>query len=103
MKCDSKMLLNTAAVLGIAVAVAYFTLPAAHAFILAAAPLLLVLVCPLSMLFMMKGMTASTKDAGGKADRTEAPPDVARGGSDSVRPAPQASASTLADRLAERR
>lgn len=61
MKCDSKTILKAAAGVGIALAIAYFTLPAARAFILAIAPIMLVLVCPLSMLFMMKAMNDGSK------------------------------------------
>lgn len=76
MKCDSKTMLKTALGLGIALAVAYFTLPAAHAFILASVPILLVLVCPLSMLFMMKAMNGSAKDGGAKPDQSKVPSEV---------------------------
>ncbi|TAM04468.1 MAG: DUF2933 domain-containing protein [Pusillimonas sp.] len=62
MKCDSKMMIKVAVALGLALAVAYFALPAAHAFILASAPLLVALICPVAMLFMMKGMNGNRKD-----------------------------------------
>lgn len=72
MKCDSKMMLKTAGVLGVALALVYFTVPAAHAFILASAPVLWVLICPVSMLLMMKAMNGSQKDAGRKSDEPKA-------------------------------
>ena len=70
MKCDAKMMLKTAAWLGVALAVAYFTLPAARAFILASAPFLLALICPVAMLLMMGNMNGSKKDDGEKPDKT---------------------------------
>lgn len=74
MKCDSKMMLKTAAGLGIALAVAYFTLPAAQALILASAPVLLVLICPVTMLLMMRSMQVSKKDDEAKPDKTTPSP-----------------------------
>ncbi|MBU6502818.1 MAG: DUF2933 domain-containing protein [Burkholderiales bacterium] len=61
MKCDSKMMVKTAAGLGLALAVAYFALPAAHAFIVASVPFLVTLICPVAMLLMMKGMNENKK------------------------------------------
>lgn len=69
MKCDSKMMLKIAGGLGVALGVAYFTLPAAQALILASAPILLALICPVAMLLMMKTMNGSTKDEGAKPDK----------------------------------
>ncbi|MEO6971963.1 MAG: DUF2933 domain-containing protein [Rhodoferax sp.] len=74
MKCDSKVLLKTAAGSGLALAVAYFTFPAAHALILASAPILLALICPVAMLLMMGTMNASKKDDGAKPDNTHPAP-----------------------------
>ncbi len=62
MKCDSKMMVKIAVWLGVGLVAAYFTLPAAHAFILASAPFLVTLICPIAMLFMMKSMTENKKD-----------------------------------------
>lgn len=74
MKCDSKMMLKIAGGLGVALGVAYFTLPAAQALILASAPILLALICPVAMLLMMKTMNGSTKDESVKPDKiTPAP------------------------------
>lgn len=74
MKCDSKMMVKIAVGLGVAlaVAVAYFALPAAHAFILASAPLLVALICPVAMLFMMKGMNENRKDESARPDESKA-------------------------------
>ncbi|WP_343838941.1 DUF2933 domain-containing protein [Castellaniella ginsengisoli] len=43
-------------VLAVLIAVAYAMLPIARQWILAASPFLFFLICPLMMLFMMKGM-----------------------------------------------
>ena len=59
MNCDLRTVIKLALGLGAALAVAYFALPAAHAFILASAPLLLALVCPIAMVLMMKGTNGS--------------------------------------------
>ncbi len=66
MKCDSKMMLKIAGGLGLALGMAYFTLPVAQAFILASAPILLALICPVAMLLMMKTMNGSSRDEGAK-------------------------------------
>lgn len=88
MKCDSKTMLKAAAGLGVAIAIAYFTLPAARAFILASAPIALVLICPLSMVFMMYAMNGSKKDAGAKPTVSSAPSAVNDGGLGQDRRAP---------------
>ncbi len=76
MKCDLKTMLKTAGVLGLALAVIYFTVPAAQAFIVASAPILVALICPVSMLFMMKAMNGSPKDDGLKTDEAKAAPRI---------------------------
>ena len=76
MKCNLKTMVATAFALAVAAAVAYFFFPGAQAFILASAPLLLVLVCPVSMLLMMKAMTGDKSgEVIGSADRTPPPAD----------------------------
>ena len=72
MKCDTNTMLKTAAGLAIALAVAYLTVPAAHAFILAGTPILVALICPVSMLFMMKAMHSKGNDPGTQADGCKA-------------------------------
>ena len=63
MTCNSRTMLTVGLALGLAGALAYFTIPAAQAFLLASAPLLVALICPISMLFMMKAMNnGSRKD-----------------------------------------
>ena len=74
MKCNLKTMLATAFALTFAAAVAYFLFPGAQAFILASAPLLLILVCPVSMLLMMKAMTGDKAgEVVGSAERTPPP------------------------------
>ncbi|MFW7342337.1 DUF2933 domain-containing protein [Pollutimonas sp. H1-120] len=62
--------------LGTLLAIAYFTLPAARELISAAAPFLLFLICPLSMMFMMKGMTSCSKENDVKAEKIKDTPPV---------------------------
>ena len=69
MHCNFKTMIKFAAGIGAILAVAYFALPDARAWLLASAPLLLALACPVSMIammFMMKGKdtnaAADTKD-----------------------------------------
>ncbi|KGH20555.1 hypothetical protein P606_20240 [Comamonas thiooxydans] len=59
-------MLKMAVWLGLGLAVAYFAIPAAHALILASAPFLVALICPVAMFFMMKGMNGNQKDESAK-------------------------------------
>lgn len=70
MKCDTNTMLKTAAGLAVVAGVIYFTVPAAQAFVLASAPILIALICPISMLIMMKMM--NTKGAEGYGTANEA-------------------------------
>ena len=75
MNCDLKTMLKVAVALGLALAVAYFALPPAQAFILASAPILLALICPVAMivmLFMMKSTNDNKKDKSAKPDENKA-------------------------------
>jgi hypothetical protein len=56
MKCDMKMMLKAGLALAAVVAVVYAALPDAREWISAVAPSLFFLICPVMMLFMMKGM-----------------------------------------------
>lgn len=71
MNCDFKTMIKIAVGLGAALAVAYFAVPAAHAFILASAPLLVALVCPIAMILMMRGMNGSKNDERSKLDESK--------------------------------
>lgn len=70
MKCDTNTMLKTAAGLAVAAGVVYFTVPAAQAFVLASAPLLVALICPISMLIMMKMMNSNGAEARGAAGKS---------------------------------
>ncbi|MFW7342361.1 DUF2933 domain-containing protein [Pollutimonas sp. H1-120] len=56
MKCDMKMMVKAGLALAAVVVVAYAALPGAREWISAVAPSLFFLICPVMMLFMMKGM-----------------------------------------------
>jgi Protein of unknown function (DUF2933) len=58
MKCNTKTILFTGIGLFAALAAVYVALPQFRALELSAAPFLLFLLCPLSMMFMMKGMSS---------------------------------------------
>ena len=64
MKCSPKTMLIVALSLALAGLVAYFAFPAAQALILASAPLLVALICPVSMLMMMWAMRDGGSNAG---------------------------------------
>ena len=82
MKCNSRTMLTTALVLGLAAVFAYFAFPAARAFIVASAPVLIALVCPVSMLLMMKTMNDSRKEPDARTDQRAPPPRIANADSD---------------------
>ena len=71
MKCDTKTMVKVGLAVGILLAIAYITLPAARVFISAATPFLLFLICPLSMLFMMKSMNSCHKENEVKAEKIQ--------------------------------
>lgn len=56
---------------GALLTVAYLTLPAAREFISVATPFLLFLICPLTMLFMMKSMNSCHKENEVKAEKIQ--------------------------------
>lgn len=69
MNCSLKTMAKLAAGLGAILAIVYFAVPAAQAFVLASAPILLSLICPvmmLVMLFAMRGNTGVAADRGTK-------------------------------------
>lgn len=61
MKCTKTMVVTGVALLA-ALALAYMALPQFRTLVVSAGPYLLFLLCPLSMLFMMKGMHSSKDD-----------------------------------------
>lgn len=70
MKCDMKMMVKTGLGLAVLVAAAYATVPTAREWIAAVSPFLFFLICPLMMLFMMKGMQSCHVDHGAKKDES---------------------------------
>ncbi len=60
--CSIKTMLKIALGMILLLITGYVAFPAFQLRIVAAAPLLLVLACPLSMFFMMKGMNHSTQE-----------------------------------------
>jgi hypothetical protein len=66
MHCSAKTMIKVAVALGAVLTVAYVAFPEARTAVLASAPFLLALACPIAMiamLFMMKGTSAEKKDA----------------------------------------
>lgn len=82
MKCNSKTMLSVALALGLAGVIAYFAFPAAQALIVASAPLLLALICPISMLVMMWAMKTPSKEQASErareSTRAASAPEVGR-------------------------
>lgn len=62
MKCDMKTMLKAGAGLAVGIAVAYALFPAARELLVAVSPFLFLLICPLMMFFMMKGMQSCHPD-----------------------------------------
>lgn len=62
MNCNVKTMLKLAAGLGFVLTVAYFALPGAQALVLASAPILVALICPLTMAGMMFTMKRSQRN-----------------------------------------
>lgn len=71
MKCDTKTMLKVGLAVGASLAIAYFTMPDAQQLIEAASPFLLFLVCPLSMVLMMKSMNTCEKQSDVDADEAQ--------------------------------
>ncbi len=74
MKCDTKLMIRIGVGIAAALVIAYFTLPGARALVVASAPILLVLICPLAMIFMMKGMNSGGKQQDEKSEKPAALP-----------------------------
>ena len=58
MKCTMKTMIVAGVALGAVLAATYALLPPVRALVLGVGPYLLLLICPLSMWLMMKGMSA---------------------------------------------
>lgn len=65
MKCSFKTMMSVGAAMFLAAGIAYFAFEEARAAILASLPFLLVLLCPISMLVMMKFMHSGGQDGDG--------------------------------------
>ena len=66
MKCDMKTMLKAGLGLAVVIGAAYAALPAAREWNTAVSPFLFFLICPLMMVFMMKGMQSCHNDNGPK-------------------------------------
>jgi len=82
MKCDMKMMLKAGLGLAAGVALAYAAFPAARELIMALSPALFLLICPLMMFFMMKGMHSCHEDH--KAEKPQSRPALVPRAKDSV-------------------
>ena len=69
MKC-TKTMLTAGAIILAALALAYVALPQFRALVVSAGPYLLFLLCPLSMMFMMKGMQSNNDRQVASSDTT---------------------------------
>lgn len=78
MKCNLKTMIWTGAVLFLGAGIAYVVFDGARATIVASLPLLAVLLCPISMLVMMKFMHSSKADSCSGAVKTEGEGDAHR-------------------------
>ena len=67
--CSIKTMVKVALGIGLLLVVGYMLFPQFQTVIAAAAPYLLVLACPLAMVFMMKGMNMQEKER--KPDRDD--------------------------------
>ena len=70
MHCNLKTMAKIAAAILVVLGVAWFAFPAAQAFIVASAPILLLLICPvmmIAMMFMMCGHGEGMPDASTRA------------------------------------
>lgn len=76
MRCNVKTMLRTAGVIGLVAVIGYFAVPEARAFIVASAPVLIALICPVSMVVMMQMMNGSGSKA--TESREAAAPEPAR-------------------------
>lgn len=66
MHCNAKTMIRIAAALGAVLATTYLAVPEARALVAASAPILLALICPITMLammFMMKAPAAERREA----------------------------------------
>lgn len=74
MKCDVRTMVKASLGLGVIIGVAYATVPVAREWIATSTPFLFFLICPLMMIFMMKGMQSCDKAQKIDADKTPTAP-----------------------------
>lgn len=86
MRC-TKTMVWLAGGFAVVAATAYFTLPQMRDWVLASLPVLIVLLCPLSMLFMMKSMHGANNSKEAAPARGDEP--AASGAAQSHRPEAQ--------------
>lgn len=80
MHCNAKTMIKIAAALGAVLATTYVAVPEARALVAAGAPILLALICPITMIammFMMKAPAGETRDAERAKPPAAAAPDAA--------------------------
>ena len=73
MNCSFNLMIKLAGGLGMALALAYFALPGTKAFVIASAPILLALICPLTMVVAMIAMRGNSAKADAPAKAGSAP------------------------------
>lgn len=78
MQCDTKTMLKVGTGMAAALVIAYFALPAFRTWIIGSAPILLSLICPLAMLFTVKGMSSCSKEFETKASKPEILPSTSK-------------------------
>lgn len=78
MACNTKTLVKVGLAAGAVLAVAYLALPQLRPLISSSSPVLLFLLCPLSMMLMMRGMHGGQSNAAGPEAPKALPNDVDR-------------------------
>ncbi len=82
MRCDVKTMLRTAGMIGLVAVIGYFAVPEARAFIVASAPVLIALICPVSMIVMMLMMNRPQAKTGQSREAAAPAPAQPRQGAD---------------------
>lgn len=78
MKCNKKMMIRMGIGIATMLAFAYVFFPDMRTWVITSAPLLISLICPLAMIFMMKGMnTCDKKKSNTEAESTVSIPSIA--------------------------